>query len=259
MESKKNEIHCHVKDGIAIMQIDRPTALNALSRSIVDEMDRILHRLEKTPDVRVLLLHSEKNFAAGADIDGMVNFTPEEAEQFIFCPTFHRLEGLKIPTIAVIEGYALGGGLELAMACDMRIAAEEAKMGFPEIKLGIMPGAGGTVRAARLVGLSKAKEMIFMGTTVTAAEALQIGLVNAVVSQAELMETALKWANRLAKAAPIALQTAKKTIDTAAKEIEVARGIAIENENWAALFATEDQKEGMAAFLEKRKPIFRGK
>lgn len=259
MEIRRREISCRIEDGIATMRIDRPEALNALSRSIVDDMDEILEALKESREAKVLLIHNEGNFAAGADIGGMAKCTPEEAGKFAFSPTFNKLEALKIPTIAAIEGYALGGGLELALACDMRIAAESAKMGFPEITLGIMPGAGGTVRAARLVGPAKAKELIFMGKTLGAQDARKIGLVNAVAAQDEFEDMIRKWTHRLAKAAPVALQVAKKTIDDAAKESDSIKGIEIESRNWAGLFETEDQKEGMTAFLEKRKPVFVGK
>ena len=165
---------------------------------------------------------------------------------------------MKIPTIAAIEGFALGGGLELALACDMRIAAENAKLGFPEINLGIMPGAGGTVRAARLIGISRAKELIFMGSNISAQQALAIGLINAAVPQDEVKSTALKWAERIAQKGTVAVRTAKRTIDAAA-ETNVLNGVEIEASNWASLFNTEDQKEGMRAFLEKRKPVYKGK
>ena len=164
-----------------VLQITRPQALNALSREIVDEMAWILEKVQEDRDIRVLVIYNEKNFAAGADIKGMIGCGREEARAFVFAPVFQKLADLPIPTIAAIEGYALGGGMELALACDIRIAAEDAKLGFPEINLGIMPGAGGTIRAPRLIGEAKAKEMIFTGSSIDARTALAIGLVNRVV------------------------------------------------------------------------------
>ncbi|MGN0734509.1 MAG: enoyl-CoA hydratase/isomerase family protein [Anaerovoracaceae bacterium] len=253
------EISYTVENGIALMKIDRPKALNALSRTIVDDMNELLEEIKMDTDIKVLVIHNEENFAAGADIGGMVECDEESAKEFSFSPVFNKLEALEIPTIAAIEGYALGGGLELALACDMRIASEDAKLGFPEINLGIMPGAGGTVRAARLIGAAKAKELILMGGTISACQAEEIGLVNMTVSRDELLSTALKWADKIAQKGAIAVRTAKMTINAAAAECCVTDGIDIESRNWAALFNTEDQKEGMRAFLEKRKPVYKGK
>lgn len=252
------EINYTVENGVALMSIDRPKALNALSRTIVDDMDKLLEKIKADVDIKVLVIYNEGNFAAGADIGGMAECDEEGAKAFSFSPTFNKLEALGIPTIAAIEGFALGGGLELALACDMRIAAENAKLGFPEINLGIMPGAGGTVRAARLIGISKAKELIFMGSNISAQQALAIGLINAAVPQDEVKRTALKWAEKIAQKGTVAMRTAKRTIDAAA-EANVLDGVEIEASNWASLFNTEDQKEGMRAFLEKRKPVYKGK
>ncbi len=253
------EISYQIENGIALMRIDRPKALNALSRAIIDEMDRMIDEIAADPDVRVLILHSEGNFAAGADIGGMAECDPEGARAFGFSPTYNKLEALTIPTIAVIEGYALGGGLELALACDLRIAADNAKMGFPEISLGIMPGAGGTVRAPKLIGPALAKEMILMGGTISAEKAERIGLVNAVLPQAEVMKLAMKWAEKLKRLSAAALKTAKQTVNETCREPDIAKGVAIEFEHWCEMFRTEDQKEGMRAFLEKRKPEFKGR
>ena len=244
------------ENGCAVLSIRRTQALNALSREVVDEIDDFLSGLDGS--VRVLLIYSEKNFAAGADIKGMAECDPEGAKGFSFSPTYNKLAALKIPTIAAINGYALGGGLELALACDFRIAADTAKMGFPEINLGIMPGAGGTIRAARCVGVSAAMELILTGKTVTAARALELGLVSEVVPEDELFERASALAAVLAKKAPIALRTAKETILSGARMTDEEAAIALEGEKWSSLFATSDQKEGMRAFIEKRKPNFIG-
>ena len=254
-----NEINYKIEDGIAIIYIDRPKALNALSRQIIDRLDNIVDEISKNPNVRVMIIHSEGNFAAGADISGMVECDSEGARAFGFSPTYNKIAGMAIPTIAVIEGYALGGGLELALACDLRIAAENAKLGFPEISLGIMPGAGGTVRTPKLIGLARAKEMILLGGTITAKKAGDIGLVNAVLPQEDVMELSMKWAKKIKNLSAIALKTAKKTIDDAYREPDILKGVELEMDNWCDMFKTEDQKEGMRAFLAKRKAEFKGR
>lgn len=249
-------IQTKLENGCAILSIDRPEALNALSREVVDAIDAFLSGLDAS--ARVLLIYSEKNFAAGADIKGMADCNPETAKEFSFSPTYNKLAALKIPTIAALNGYALGGGLELALACDFRIAADTAKMGFPEINLGIMPGAGGTIRAARCIGASAAMELILTGKTITAGRALELGLVNAVVPTGDLFREAFSLAETLAQKAPAALRTAKETILAGMRTTDVEEAIALEGENWSALFATADQKEGMRAFIEKRKAKFSG-
>lgn len=246
------------KGAVAVLTIVRPEAMNALSRQVVDELDRCLEAAAADHGVRALVLYGEKNFAAGADIGDMVDCTPAQAAEFVFSPTYDKLERLPIPTIAAMEGYALGGGLELALACDLRLAAEDARMGFPEIKLGIMPGAGGTIRAPRLIGPARAKELIFTGTPVTAQQAWQMGLVNTVVPAGTVLEEAEKLAEKLARCAPIALRTAKQTIQDGLELPDAGAGIALEKQRWSQLFDTADQKEGMRAFLEKRHPVYTG-
>ena len=253
------KISLEIENSIAIMRINRPEALNALSRQIVDEMYKFIEDVASNQNVKALIIYSEGNFAAGADIGGMVDCDEKSAQEFSFSPTFNKISALKIPTIAAIEGYALGGGMELALACDMRIAADNAKMGFPEITLGIMPGAGGTVRAPKLIGVARAKEMIFMGGSITAQKAEAIGLVNLVVPKEEVFNSAMKWAEKIARLSSAALKVAKETIDQAYMQTDVLKGVEIEASNWAKMFNTEDQKEGMKAFLEKRKPCFQGK
>lgn len=246
-------------EGIAVLSIERPKALNALSRSVVDEIDNAVESIRGDENIRVLVIYSEGNFAAGADIKDMVECNEEEARKFVFSDTFNKIEQLEIPTIAAIEGYALGGGLELALACDLRIASEDAKVGFPETGLGIMPGAGGTIRAPRIAGEAKAKELIFLGSVIDAEEALKIGLVNKVVPKDELKAAYGKWAAKLSKGAPKALAMAKKTIAQGLAENDRVKAIEIETANFADLFNTCDQKEGMRAFIEKRKPVYKGK
>ena len=245
------------KEGnIAILSVDRPEALNALSREIVDEMDGYIEEVKKDADIRCLILYSEKNFAAGADIKAMAVCDEEGAKAFCFSPVYDKIAELEIPTIAAIEGYALGGGMELALTADIRIAGKSAKMGFPEVTLGIFPGAGGTIRAPKLVGPAFAKELIFSGDAVNAERALQMGLVNRVVDDAEVLEEAKKLAGRIAKRGPVAVRMVKDVITRGLEEPDVKKGTAMEAEQWAKLFNTYDQKEGMKAFMEKRKPVF---
>jgi enoyl-CoA hydratase/carnithine racemase len=223
---------------------------------MVAELDEAFGVLASDPGVRAVVVTGEKNFAAGADITNMVELTPEEARAFSFSAVFDGIARHPRPVIAAIEGFALGGGMELALCCDFRIAAPNAKMGFPEINLGIMPGAGGTQRLPRLVGEAKAKKMIFTGAVVRGEEALTCGLVDALAENP--LDEALKLAGELAAKAPVALRTAKECV-AAAADMDVGTGVAYEASNWAALFATLDQREGMRAFIEKREANFVGK
>jgi enoyl-CoA hydratase/carnithine racemase len=250
-----DSVRCEKNGTVAILWIDRPERYNALSKGIVESIDRELDSIKNDKDIRVLIISGEKNFAAGADIAEMVEITPEEAKAFSFSGTFMKLENLEIPTIAAICGYALGGGLELALACDLRIASEDAKLGLPEINLGIMPGAGGTVRLPRLIGEAKAKELIFLGENLTASEAYQYGIVNRLVKTEELMAEALKLAEKLALKSPNALRNAKKSIMNKDKHSS-KEAFTNEAEIWSGLFESSDQKEGMRAFMEKRKPNY---
>lgn len=253
------EILLKKEGNIAILSVDRPKALNALSRDIIDDMDDLVNQIMEDEDIRCLILHSDKNFAAGADIKKMIECDEEEAKAFIFSPTYNKIADLKIPVIAAIEGYALGGGMELAMTADIRIAGESAKMGFPEVTLGIIPGAGGTIRVPRIIGEARAKELIFTGDIISAQKADSMGLVNRVVPDDQVLTEAMKLAGKLARRAPIALAAAKATIKAGQEEPDHNKGIDIEAANWAKLFTTEDQKEGMNAFIEKRKPEFKNK
>lgn len=248
-----------IEDNIAVMSIDRPEALNALSRTIVDEIDECVESIKDNEDIRCLVMYSEKNFAAGADIKGMVDCNESEAADFIFSPTYNKIAALPFPTIAAIEGYALGGGMELALTADIRIAAESSKMGFPEITLGIFPGAGGTVRLPKIVGRAVARELIFTGDVISSDRALGIGLVNEVVADEDCFAEAMKLAKRIAKRGPIAARLVKASMDASEAEPNVEKAVAIESSYWTKLFATEDQKEGMTAFIEKRKPQFKNR
>lgn len=246
-------------NGVATLSICRPEALNALNTAIIRQIDAYVDQINADPSIRVLVIHSTGHFAAGADIKAMIDCDPAGAKDFAFTDTFCKIAALRVPTIAAMEGYALGGGLELALCCDLRIAAESAKMGLPEINLGIFPGAGGTVRLPKLVGSAKAKEMIFTGQTLSAQEARAIGLVNTVVADDETLAAAQKMAGKIASKAPLALQLAKKTINDGADAASEMAACRQERENWSTLFNTYDQKEGMRAFIEKRKPVYQGR
>ncbi len=244
------------KGQIGILRIDRPEALNALNRELVDQMDEKIEQVIQDKDMRCLILHSHKNFAAGADIKSMAQCDEESAKAFLFSPTYNKIADLPIPVIAAIEGYALGGGMELAMTADIRIAGEGAQMGFPEVTLGIIPGAGGTIRVPRIIGEAKAKELIFTGDRISAKEAREIGLVNRVVPDEQVLSQAVELAEKISRRAPVAVAMAKATIRAGQEEPDQNKGVAIEAENWAKLFTTQDQKEGMQAFFERRKPVF---
>ena len=241
---------------LAWIKVQRPESLNALSRGIVDQLDALVEQVRQDPNIRVLLFYGEKNFAAGADIKDMAPCDEAGARAFLFTPTYNKIQGLPIPTIAVMEGYAFGGGLELALRCDFRIAAENAKMGLPELNLGIIPGAGGTVLLPRLIGEAKAKEMIYLSRTVTGEEAEHMGLVNLAVEPEELLPTAERWAEKLCTRSRRSLAAAKCSIEHGIGNPDYAEACNFEGRVWAELFNHPDQKEGMAAFFEKRKPAF---
>lgn len=251
------QVKMDIKGRIAIIRIERYAALNALSREIVDKIDTMIDQINMDETINCLLFYSEKNFAAGADIKWMMNCTEEEAKAFSFSPTYNKIADLSIPVIAAIEGYALGGGMELAMTADIRIAGESAKVGFPEITLGIFPGAGGTIRVPKIIGEAMAKELILTGRIISSSEAKKIGLINKVVADKEVYLEGIRLAERLAEGASIAIKSAKATIKEGIEESNLNKAIQIEAENWAKLFNTYDQKEGMRAFSERRKPIFK--
>ncbi|MCR4400583.1 MAG: enoyl-CoA hydratase-related protein [Syntrophomonadaceae bacterium] len=248
-------------DGVATITLNRPKAFNALNDELMGELDRLMDEVAADDEVKaVIITGNAKAFAAGGDIAYMASADPLKAEAFIaLCHrAIDKIENLDKPVIAAIAGMALGGGCELAMGCDIRIAAEGAIIGQPEINLGIMPGAGGTQRLARLVGMGWAKQLIFSGENIDAETALRIGLVNKVVPAESLLEEATKLAKKLAAKAPVAMRMAKKCINLGAN-VDLASGLVFEQKVWSFLFATADQKEGMAAFLEKRKPVFQGR
>lgn len=245
---------------VQLIRLNRPEALNALNGRLLDELSRALDAAEADVAVGcVVLTGSEKAFAAGADIKEMAD--KSYAEMFLadfFAEASRRIERFRKPIIAAVAGYALGGGCELAMLCDFIIAAESAKFGQPEINLGVMPGIGGTQRLTRLIGKSKAMDMILTGRQMDAAEAERAGLASRVVSADKLIDEALAAATRIAGQSCLAVMMNKELVN-AANETTLSAGLAMERRLFHSLFAFEDQKEGMAAFVEKRKPQFRGR
>ena len=244
------------KDGVMFITINRPKALNALNSQTIKELGEVISSVEKRKDIKTVIItgSGEKAFVAGADIAEMSTLTKAEGEAFgkIGNDVFRKLETFPIPVIAAINGFALGGGCEISMSCDIRICSENAVFGQPEVGLGITPGFGGTQRLARIIGVGKAKEMIYAATNVKAEEAYRIGLVNAVYPLEELMPAAKKLAGKIAKNAPIAVRACKKAINEGLDAV-MDEAIVIEEKLFGSCFETEDQKEGMKAFLEKRK------
>ena len=247
------------QDGYAIVQFNRPDVLNALNMKLMEEVVGALEALDKEQDVRcIILTGNEKAFAAGADIKEMAQASAVEMltrDQFA---RWDRIRKIKKPIIAAVSGFALGGGCELAMTCDMIVAAETAKFGQPEINIGVMPGAGGTQRLTRAVGKVKAMEMVLTGRMISAEEALRWGLINKVVPVEYYLEEAKNWAREIASKPPVAVRLAKESV-LKAFDTTIEGGLEFERKNFYLLFASDDQKEGMKAFGEKRKPEWKGK
>ena len=247
---------------IAVATINRPKALNALNSEVLSDLGELVEAVKADADIRALVITGagEKAFVAGADIGEMSTLTKEGGVAFgkHGNDVFRAIETLPIPTVAAVNGFALGGGCELALSCDIILTSEKAKFGQPEVGLGITPGFSGTQRLPRRVGVAKAKELIFSGKMIKADEAEKIGLVNAVYAPEALMDSALEMAKSFTKNAPIAVKYAKACIDRG-MQMDIDDGIAVENELFAMCFATADQKEGMGAFLEKRPAAFQNK
>lgn len=245
---------------VATLTIDRQDKLNAISPQVVEEMGQALLELESEPPTAIVLTGAgEKAFVAGADIGQMSQMSAIEAKRFaeIGHAAMALLDRSPVPTIAAVNGFALGGGCEIALACDIRIAAENALFGFPEVGLGILPGMGGTQRLPRLIGPGLANELIFSGRRVEAAEAKEMGLVNRVVAQGEALNAAQQLATEISKNGPLAVRYAKAAANKAL-DVDIVSGLEYETDQFALLFSTEDAKEGMGAFSEKRKPEFKG-
>jgi enoyl-CoA hydratase len=249
-----------ISEGIAIVTVNRPAALNALTVSTLEELEGVVGEIVRNPDIRAAILTGAgtKAFVAGADIAAMRDMTSTQARALALQAhgLYAAIERSPKPFIAAVNGYALGGGCELAMACDIRVASETAKFGQPEINIGILPGFGGTQRLPRLVGKGRALELILTGELIDAREALRIGLANRVVAPGDLLDEARKLAGKIAAKGLVALQLCKEAVGNGL-EMDISRACAYEAELFAYSFSTADQKEGMGAFLEKRPAIFR--
>jgi enoyl-CoA hydratase len=250
-----------INEGVATLTFNRPKALNALNAALLTELSQALDLIALNEDVRVLVLtgSGDKAFIAGADISELATFNALEGR--IFAKKGHdvigKLQALTIPVIAAVNGFALGGGSEMALACDFIYASEAAKFGLPEITLGIIPGFGGTQRLTKLVGKNMAKEMIFTGKMLSAAEAKEIGMVNKVCAPESLMADVMKTARSIASKGRVSLRAAKYAVN-AAQDVDIQTGCSIEIEAFALCLASDDSKEGTKAFLEKRKAEFKG-
>jgi enoyl-CoA hydratase len=244
---------------VGLVNLNRPDAYNALNQPLLAELMETLEKFDLNQEIgAIVITGDEKSFAAGADISAMAEATLEEIKNSTFIPTFSLIRNIKKPIIAAVSGYCLGGGLELAMSCDMIICSTRTKFGQPEINLGIIPGAGGTQRLTRAVGKFIAMEMILNNRTLKAEEALSLGLVNAVYSVEEYLPESISLAQEIASKAPLATQAAKRAIN-ASYELNLTDGLEKERDLFFDLFSTQDQKEGMSAFLEKRKPTWMGR
>ena len=246
--------------GVALVTLDRPDVLNALSFDLLDELAAVLERLDFDPDCRAIVLtgSGSRAFAAGADIRELARQTPVSLLVENRFAVWDRIWAVRTPLIAAVRGFALGGGCELAMSCDVIVAAEDASFGQPEINLGVMPGAGGTQRLTRAIGKARAIDLILTGRTIGAVEAERMGLISRVVAPDETLDTAIELATRIAAQAPVAVLAAKESIKQA-EELPLSAGLQHERRAFYLLFASEDQGEGMAAFVEKRPPHWKGR
>jgi enoyl-CoA hydratase len=250
-----------IQENIATLTFNRPETLNALDEKTLKEVSGALDEINANEDIRVLILTGagEKSFIAGADIKEFPKFNSLQAKSFVETghAVLNKLQKLSIPVMAAVNGFALGGGCEVALACDFIYASENAKFGLPEITLGIIPGFGGTQRLPRLVGTGMAKELIFTGKMISVQEAKTMGLVNRVCTQDQLMDEAVKTAKTIASRGKVCLRNAKQAVNKG-MNVDLATGCTMEIDAFALCFASPDAKEGASAFLEKRKPDFKG-
>ena len=249
-------VNVDLQGAVAVLTIDRPKALNALNPEVLADLKAAFEGIDQNA-VRCVVLTGagDKSFVAGADIGSMSTMTKAEGEAFgkLGNDIFLMIERFPLPVIAAVNGFALGGGCELAMSCDIRICSDNAMFGQPEVGLGITPGFGGTQRLPRLVGMGMAKQLLYTARNIDAAEALRIGLVNAVIPQAELLDAALKMAGQMAKNAPIAVRACKKAVNEG-MQVSIDKAVVIEEKLFGGCFETHDQVEGMACFLSREKP-----
>ena len=247
-------------NGVALLTLDRPQVMNALSFALLAELGDALAALDADPACRVIVITGagERAFAAGVDIRELAAQSPDSLLGLDPFAALARIPGMRVPVIAAVRGFALGGGFELALACDLVIASDDAQLGLPELGLGVIPGAGGTQRLTRAIGRARALEVILTGRRMRADEAERLGLVAAVVPAADTVARALELAAKIAAAPPLAVASAKAAVN-ASTRLPLAEGIRFERAAFAALFATEDMQEGMAAFLEKRPPAWTGR
>jgi enoyl-CoA hydratase len=254
-----NSIIVDTRGKVGLITLNRPQAMNALNAELMNELVQAVFAFDSDDAIgTILITGNERAFAAGADIKVMVNATVMEMMAGSFLELFDELQKVKKPLVAAVAGYALGGGCELAMACDMIVAAENARFGQPEVTIGVIPGAGGTQRLTLAVGKALAMEMILNNRMLTASEALLHGLVNRMVPTERYLDEALTLASELAERAPLAVRLAKEYINKA-YELSLSEGLEAERRNFYLLFASHDQKEGMQAFIDKRKPEWQGK
>jgi len=248
-----------IDEQVAVVTLNRPDVLNALSVALMDQLIVTLEKLDTDPQVHVIVLTGgDRAFAAGADINEMANASVVDMYERNNLARWVRIKAVRKPIIAAVSGYALGGGCELAMHCDMIVASEAAQFGQPEINLGVIPGAGGTQRLTRAIGKFRAMELILTGRFITAKEAYDAGLVTRVVSKEQVLPEAMRLAREIASKSLMAIRFGKEAV-LKAEEMSLTEGLDHERKLFYALFATEDQKEGMKAFVEKRKPAFKGK
>ncbi|WP_408009576.1 enoyl-CoA hydratase/isomerase family protein [Pseudalkalibacillus sp. A8] len=257
--SNKETIQTWTEDGVGVIQLNRPKVLNALNRKMVTEILQTMEEWDRDDSVSIMIVTGNaKVFAAGADIAEMAEDDAISLELLNQFAEWDRLAWVKKPIIAAVNGYCLGGAFELALSCDLIVAGENAQFGFPEVNLGVMPGAGGTVRLTKLMGRAKALEWLWLGEYMTAKFANENGVVNRVVAPELVFEETMKLARKIAKQAPLSVRMIKESVNKSV-DYSVYEAMQYERKNFSLLFSSEDQKEGMKAFVEKRSPQFRGK
>lgn len=252
-------IETSFEGAVGSIKLNRPKVLNALNTKMISEILHAMQTFDRDDNIRVIVLSGKgRAFAAGADIDEMANASSIDLERLNQFTDWDRIAEVKKPIVGAVHGFALGGAFELALCCDLLFAADDAEFGFPEVNLGIMPGAGGTQRLTKLVGNTKAMEWLFTGKRITAQEALHYGMINGVYAREILFEETYKFAHSLANQAPVSIRLIKESV-LKAIDYSLHEGMQYERKNFYLLFSTEDQKEGMKAFIEKRKPNFKGR